>query len=230
MKKIIAIDGPAGSGKSTVAKKLSNLLGLPYIDTGAMYRALTLACLDEDIDFKNEGEIIAIAKKAKIDLKLDKGEIRVYLDKEDVTKKLHKPIVDSVISYVARIPQVRAEMVKRQRNIGKERGAVMEGRDIGTVVFPDADYKFYLDADFETRVLRRYKELISEEENISRARIRKDLKIRDESDLKREIGPLRKAEDAVYIDTTNLSVEGVIREILQIINPVRNSHGGLDFS
>jgi len=217
-KEIVAIDGPAGAGKSTVAKLVAERLHYFYIDTGAMYRALTLKALREKVNFNNKNALIALSKKADIQLKRDKkGKLRVFLDGEDVTQKIRDKEVNFYISILSKIKEVRENMVRRQRKMGEKGKVVLEGRDIGTVVFPDARYKFYLDADFKERVRRRYRDFLLQGKKISIEEVRKDLLRRDRSDKLRKIAPLKKASDAIYIDTTDLSIEEVVEKILSYI-------------
>ena len=205
---VIAIDGPAGSGKSTVAKMAAERLGLPYLDTGAMYRALTLKALKEGLDLKDERGLEELAYSAALSLDKDK----VFLDSVDVTDAIRTPEVTRNTSFIAKVGGLRKRMVQLQRKLAS-RGAVVEGRDIGTVVFPDAEKKFYLDADFAERVRRRHKQLAEQGKEIPASRIEKDLKIRDNKDMSREIAPLKKAEDAICIDTTNMTIEEVVEKI-----------------
>lgn len=214
---VIAIDGPAGSGKSTVSKKVAKALGLLYIDTGAMYRALTLKAMREDLDLEDEKALVSLARSTKIDLEELDGKLKVYLDGEDVAGLIRTQELTNNVKYIARVPGVRQEMVKLQRLIGERHGAVLEGRDIGTVVFPEADYKFYLDADVEVRSLRRHKELNELGQKVSLEDIRKDVVVRDESDMKRSVGALKKADGAVIINTTKMSVDEAVEKILGYI-------------
>jgi len=214
---VIAIDGPAGSGKSTVSKLVAKALGVVYIDTGAMYRALTLKAMRNKVDLKDEGALTGLAKSTEIDLKDGPGSLKVYLDGEDVAGLIRTPELTNNVKYIARVPGVREEMVKLQRSIGQRRGAALEGRDIGTVVFPDADYKFYLDADPEERARRRHKELVEAGQTVDLADIKKDVISRDESDMTRSVGALKKADDAILIDTTKLSIDEVVKKILSYI-------------
>jgi len=214
---VIAIDGPAGSGKSTVSKKIAKRLNLLYIDTGAMYRALTLKAMREGVDLEDEKSLITLARSTKIGLEEKDSHLRVFLDGEDVAVLIRTPGLTGNVKYIAKVPGVRQEMVKLQRSIGAEHGAVLEGRDIGTVVFPDADYKFYLDADVEERARRRHKELAELGQKINLDEIRRDVVVRDESDMKREVGALKKAKDAILVDTTNLSIDEVVEKILSYI-------------
>ena len=214
---IIAIDGPAGSGKSTVSKRVAKALGILYIDTGAMYRALTLKAMREGVDLENEAALTKLARSTKIDLEEADGNLKVFLDSEDVAALIRTPELTANIKYIARVPGVRHEMVKLQRSIGNKSGAVLEGRDIGTVVFPDADYKFYLDASVDERARRRHKELGELGQTASVDEIKKEIVIRDESDMKRSVGALSKASDAIMIDTTGLEIDEVAENILSYI-------------
>jgi len=220
---VIAIDGPAGSGKSTVAKAVAEAMGYLYIDTGAMYRALTLKALRQGIDLEDGEALAELARTTKIFLEMKDGSLHVKLDGEDVTGAIRDLGVTEKVKYVAREQGVRSEMVRLQRVLGERtKGSCMEGRDIGTVVFPDAKFKFYLDADLDVRVERRYKEI--QEKNISGTRedVKRDLKERDHADISRKVGPLKKAQDAVIVDTSCMSIDEVIAHILKKINPVRN--------
>ncbi|MFA5339310.1 MAG: (d)CMP kinase [Candidatus Omnitrophota bacterium] len=214
---VIAIDGPAGSGKSTVAKLVAQRLGFLYIDTGAMYRALTIKALRTKADLNDEAKLGALARATDIKLEQSSGSLNVYLDGEDVTSEIRTPEITNKVKYIARAKPVRECMVAKQRKLGEEGGTVMEGRDIGTVVLPDADKKFYIDASFDVRVGRRHKELNGNGAALTEEEVRKDLKIRDESDFNRAIGPLKKAEDAILVDTTDLTIEGVVDKVLSII-------------
>lgn len=214
---IIAIDGPAGSGKSTVSKIVAKRLALLYIDTGAMYRALTLKAMRRGMNLENEDALVSLAKSTKIGLE-EKDRLYVFLDGEDVSLAIRTPEVTANVKYIARVPGVRHEMVMLQRSIGRTHsGAILEGRDIGTVVFPDADYKFYLDASPEERAKRRCKELIEAGQSASEAGVKKDILTRDDSDMKRSVGALKKADGAIFIDTTGLSIYGVTEKILSHI-------------
>ncbi|MDP2913026.1 MAG: (d)CMP kinase [Candidatus Omnitrophota bacterium] len=214
---ILAVDGPAGSGKSTVSKILAMKLGLLYIDTGAMYRALTLKATRSGMNLEDEDVLTKLAHGTKIDLKESIGGLKVLLDGEDVSGLIRTPELTDNVRYIAKVPGVRKEMVRMQRAIGENRGAVLEGRDIGTVVFPDARYKFYLDADEKVRVKRRYDELMGMGQKVGMGDIKKAVSSRDASDIKRAVGALKKADDAVYIDTTELSINEVVDKILLYI-------------
>lgn len=213
---VIAIDGPAGSGKSTVSKLIAKRLGLLYIDTGAMYRALTLKATRKGFDLHDEKSLVELAKTTKIELE-EKSKLHVFLDGEDVSIPIRTPEVTADVKYIARIPGVRHEMVALQRSISSHQGAVLEGRDIGTVVFPNADYKFYLDASPEERAKRRLKDLVELGQKANIEEVKKDITARDESDMKRSVGALKKAEDAITIDTTDLSIDEVVDKLLAYI-------------
>jgi cytidylate kinase len=217
-KLIIAIDGPAGSGKSTVAKEVARKLGLIYIDTGAMYRALTLKAVKKDIDFSDDNALIGLAEDTDIRLRVDKDfNLSVELDGRDVSGEIRTPLITNKVKYVACISGVRHKMVELQRRTAAGRGAVMEGRDIGTVVFPDADIKIYLDAGIKERAMRRYKELVIKDPAVSFEEVEKDVRLRDKSDEERSAGPLKKADGAIFIDTTELTAREVADRILREI-------------
>lgn len=216
--KIIAIDGPAGSGKSTVARRVAEKLKFLYIDTGAMYRALTLKVMRKGLNFDDKQKIIDLSQNADISLRKNNGSLKVYLDREDVTEAIRTMEVTSKVKFIASLGAVRENMVRLQRELGySSSGAVLEGRDIGTVVFPEAAYKFYLDADFKVRVGRRFAELREKSFNVSLDEIQDDLKARDTSDKTREVGPLKKAQDAMLIDTTDMTIDEVVNEILRTV-------------
>ncbi len=210
---IIAIDGPAGAGKSTVAKILAKELGFLYIDTGAMYRAVTLKVLDEKIDIKDAARIIEAASRANIDLiNNPDGSLKVLLDGRDVSYRIREPLITKFVSDIARIKGVREVMLELQRRFAKLGDCVLDGRDIGTVVFPNADKKFYIDADFKERVRRRHKELNDLGQEVTTKDVESDLANRDNIDSTRDVAPLKKADDAIYIDTTKLSIEEVVNK------------------
>ncbi len=215
---IIALDGPAGAGKSTVAKEVAKRLGFVYLDTGAMYRSLTLKALRLGIDVADEVRLIDLARKTTIDLKVNEQHVlKVLLDGDDVTEEIRTPEVTNQTFYIARVGGVREIMVDRQRAIGQKVDIVAEGRDIGTVVFPRAYRKFYLDADFEERAKRRYKEMAGKGVSIESANVQKDLQERDAKDFTRTVGPLKKADDAIVIDSTHMSIEDVVQAIVNSI-------------
>ena len=215
---IIAIDGPAGAGKSTIARLVAKELGYIYIDTGAIYRALTLKALNQGISLKDEPALIQMSRDTKLDISNDKqGLIRVLLDGEDVSGAIRSLKVTEFVSDVAKISGVRKEMLRLQRSLGRRSNAVMDGRDIGTVVFPDADRKFYLDANFQERAMRRYKELSEVDRQIKLEDVQADLANRDHIDSTRDCAPLKKADDAIYIDTTNMTIKEVVEAVLERI-------------
>ena len=208
---IIAIDGPAGSGKSTIAKLIAEDLGLVYLDTGAMYRLVTLKALNEGIlgDFEK-------IKKMLDNLNIDIKENGFYLDNVDVSDEIRKPIVSENVSDIAAIREVREKMVDLQRKFSESKNVILDGRDIGTVVFPNANVKIFLVADAKERANRRYKELVKKGENIKIEEIYENILKRDEIDSTRKESPLKKAEDAIEVDTTSKNIEEVKNEILNI--------------
>lgn len=211
----IAIDGPAGSGKSTTAKLVAKALGLLPIDTGAMYRAVALKVLREKIDPHDEEKVVEIAGKVNIEQKLENGEIHTYLDGEDVSTAIRTPEVNNTVSIISAYPGVRKKMVELQRKLAKAGGVVLEGRDIGTVVLPDADLKVYMIASLEERARRRLKELKEKGMDVSLEDVKQEILMRDEMDSKREYSPLKIPEDAFILDTTNLTVEEQVEKILK---------------
>lgn len=211
---VVTIDGPAGAGKSTTAKALAKRLGFFYLDTGAMYRALTLKAMRQKLNLEDEEALAALAKKTSIDLK-DQGGLRIFLDGTDVSEDIRTIEVTNNTFYIARAPKVRAIMVKWQRAIGESQSVVVEGRDVGTVVFPKAAYKFYLDADLHERSKRRIKELQAKGKAVNGRTIENEMKDRDTKDLTRRVGPLKKAADAVLIDSTFLTVEETAVKMLE---------------
>ena len=215
---IIAIDGPAGSGKSTIAKLVAKDMGLVYLDTGAMYRIVTLKALNEGIlgnDGLNELDKI---KKLLDDLNIDIRGNGFYLDDVDVSEEIRKPVVSENVSDVAAIREVREKMVDLQRKFSESKNVILDGRDIGTVVFPNADLKIFLVADARERAKRRYRELIEKGENVEIEEIYENILKRDKIDSTRKESPLKKAKDAVEVDTTSKSIEEVKNEILRMVN------------
>ncbi len=213
-KLVIAIDGPAGAGKSTIAKKVSEILNLEYIDTGAMYRALTLKVINNEIDIHDKDVILKLVQSTSILFKNNK----IYLDGVVVDKEIRKNIVSNNVSNVAKIKEVREQLVAMQRELAKDSSIIMDGRDIGTVVLPDADFKFFIVASVEERAKRRYIELIDKgEKDINYEKILNEIKRRDTIDSTRDIAPLKKAPDAYEIDTSNKTVEESVKEVINII-------------
>jgi CMP/dCMP kinase len=219
MKKlIIAIDGPAASGKSSVAKLLARRLNYLYIDTGAMYRAITLIALRSHVDLNDQQAIT----KLLLDCDIQVGKEFIYLNGEDVTSAIRSNPVTENVSLISSYPKVREAMMIKQREIGKDGGVVMDGRDIGTYVFPSADVKIYQTADAQTRALRRYQENKIHGREMTLEEVLQDIIRRDKYDSTREYAPLKKANDATLIDTTSLSAEDVVAKILDL---VRNKSG-----
>ncbi len=214
---VIAIDGPAGAGKSTVAKMLAQRLNVSYLDTGAMYRALTLKALRQKVNLENGPALGELAKNTKIELKNSSTGLRVLLDGEDVSTDIRTTEVTNNTFYIARAPEVRTVMVGWQRDIGQKQSVVAEGRDIGTVVFPQATKKFYLDADFDERAMRRIKELRQAGKVVNDEELKKELYERDQKDFTRKFSPLKKAEDAIVIDSTGLNPEQTVDKIWKYI-------------
>ena len=212
----IAIDGPAGSGKSTVARMLAHKLGYVYIDTGAMYRALTLKAIENNIDVNDEEAMTNLANNTVIELK--PGDIQeVYSDKRRVTEEIRRPDVSGHVSLVAKHQGVREKLLIFQQEIALKSNVVMDGRDIGTKVLPNAEYKFFVDANIEARTERRYIELTASGYDITREVIKDMLLERDNQDSTRQFSPLLKAEDAILIDTTSLTPKEVVDTMYSII-------------
>ena len=211
-KLIIAIDGPVGSGKSTAARRVAELLGYVYIDTGAMYRALALKAIRRGVGLDASEELSALACDTRIDLSATEGGVqKVSLDSEDVTAAIRTPEVSQAASRIAVIPDVRRVLVAEQRRAGAASGVVMEGRDIGSVVFPDADLKIYLSASAEVRARRRWSEHQAKGEDVDLARTREEVLERDRRDRGRSASPLIRAEDAVLVDSSAMESEEVAR-------------------
>ncbi len=215
---VIAIDGPSGSGKSTIAKALSKKYSIHYLDTGAMYRAVALKVLKDDIDILNLQQIINTLKSLQLRIDFSKGIQITLLDEEDVTEKIRTEEVSLKASDVATIPEVRLKLVELQRQFGLQNGCVMDGRDIGTYVFPDADYKFYITASIEERAKRRYIEYMEKGLDVNLESIKARLEERDHQDKERNFAPLKKAEDAYEIDTSGLDIEKVLEKICSFIH------------
>jgi len=214
---VITIDGPAGAGKTSIAKIVSRKLGYNYIDTGAMYRAISWKAFREKIDLKAKEKLIKMVRNTKIELKNRAGMVKVYLDGKDITNKIRGKRLAEGASILATIPEVREQLMKIQRRMGSSGGIVVEGRDIGTVVFPRADYKFYLDASIKERALRRYRELKVKGEEGQLAELEKAIRSRDKRDRTRRVAPLKIARDAVVIDSTDMSKKEVVEFILKRI-------------
>lgn len=211
----VAIDGPAGAGKSTVAKKMAEMLSFEYIDTGAMYRALTLKILKLGLDPMSVEDVVNTMNSTSIDFK----DNHIYLDNIQVDKEIRENIISQNVSYIAKIKEVREGMVRIQQELAKTKSVIMDGRDITTVVLPNADFKFFITASVEERANRRYKELIEKgENNISYEDIKREIENRDKIDSTREIAPLTQSKDSYKIDTTNKTIDECIEEMISIIN------------
>lgn len=211
---VVAIDGPAGAGKGTITKLVGEKLGLVNIDTGATFRCVALNMIQENINIQEEGKIEEMLTKINIEMHPNG---KIYLNGEEVTNRIRENDVNDLVSPVSVLPVVRNKLLEVQRNIAKGKNVIMEGRDIGTVVFPNADVKIYLDATAEERARRRV--LQNQEKGIecSYEEVLQGIKDRDKRDSTREIAPLKRAKDAIYVDSTNLSVEQVVQEIIEII-------------
>ena len=217
---IIAIDGPAGSGKSTSAKLIAKKLGYLYIDTGAMYRAITYLALKNKV-VKDESRILELARKSKIELKYNDGNLVVMLNDHDISNEIRSTEVNANVSDVSKISAIRKLLVEKQRELGeKNNGVVMEGRDIGTVVFPNADVKIFLTASLDTRADRRAKEYFQNGSEVIIEDIKNNLSNRDRIDSSRKDSPLIKAPDAIAIDTTNVTIEEQVNLIIQEVKKV----------
>ena len=215
---IVAIDGPAGTGKGTIAGLISKRLGYTYIDTGAMYRCVTLKMLNEGISIDADIEVIKdLLERTKIEFININGQQCVFLDDEDVTEEIRTPKVNELVSPVSAIKEIRIKLVDMQRELGKAANVIMEGRDITTVVFPDAEVKIYLTADASERASRRYKELIAKGVDTTYEATYDSIMKRDENDMKKEMGALKIADGAIVIDSTEMSIEEVYDKVVEII-------------
>ena len=214
---IIAIDGPSGSGKSTLGRMLARALNLLYIDTGSMYRAIALAVLEASMDPSDKEAVTELAQRIDINLEGDPDSLKVLLSGRDVTEQIRSEIVTATSSIVSSIPGVRRAMVARQREMGK-RGAVLNGRDIGTVVFPDADMKFFLTASPEKRAERRFQEDLATKSSVTLAQTLTEMIERDRRDSTRADSPLKIAADAIVIDSTGLSIDETFAELMRHVH------------
>lgn len=216
---IVAIDGPAGVGKGTIAKRVADDLGLITIDTGATYRSVTVAILENNIKLEELDKIAELLKNIKIELLLEGKNQKVFLNGEDVTTKIREDEVNNLVSKVSSIKEVRAEMVNLQRKLAEGKNVIMEGRDIGTVVFPKANIKIFLDASLEERAMRRYKQNQETgiDKELSYDEVYESIKNRDYNDRNKPIGALKQAEDAILVDTTGMSLEDNIRRVEKLV-------------
>lgn len=219
----IAIDGPSSAGKSTVARRLARELGYTYMDTGAMYRAFALKVLREKVDWTREEELQKALDNTAIELREGDGKLEVFLDGRDVTAEIRTPELSQMASKISSLKRVREKMVELQRAMGARGGIVAEGRDMGTVVFPQADVKIYLDASAEERAVRRSRELQSQGQPADLQRTLAEMAERDRRDMERALSPLRKADDAIVIDSTRLGAEGVLERIMGEIQQKMNT-------
>lgn len=223
-KLIVAIDGPAGSGKSTTAKLLAQRLGYNYIDTGAMYRAVTFLALKHNITDK-PSEVVALLKKTGISLHFENGITKVFVNNEEITDEIRTYEVNSNVSEISKIPEVRTLLVEKQKEMGKSGAVVMEGRDIGTVVFPNAHVKIFLTATLDERAVRRLKDFEALGKNVSYEETKENLKKRDKIDSTRETSPLTKADDAIEVDSSDLTIDEEIDLMMEIVKRIAEQKG-----
>ena len=212
----IAIDGPAGAGKSTIAKLCAKRMNLVYVDTGAMYRAVALYLLESGIDVNDKAAVADKCKGADVDIKYEDGVQNVYLNGNNVTGRLREEAVGNTASVTSAVSEVRAQIFSLQRGLADRGGVIMDGRDIGTVVMPDAEVKIYLTASSEVRATRRVKELQEKGETANFEEIKKDIEDRDHRDMTREISPLKQAEDAILVDTSDMTIDEVVDKICSL--------------
>ena len=217
MAKIITVDGPAGSGKSTVSRLLAKRLKYLYLDTGAMYRAVALQAKRESVDLKDRVKISRLCRDLDLHFKTVDGKTRIFLGSEDISAAIRSPEMDMLSSAISAIKEVRQAMTLLQRKMAGQGGVVAEGRDMGTVVFPDADCKFFVDADSGVRAGRRYRERLERGEAVSMGEVEKELRKRDDQDTTRALAPLVPAKDAVIMDTTNMTVEEVVEKMIKTV-------------
>ncbi len=212
----IAIDGPAGAGKSTIAKRVAKELSFIYVDTGAMYRAMACYLLDQHVDGTDQGAVASVCCGAGISIEYHNGEQIVLLNKENINGRLRTEAVGKMASLTSANPKVREHLLELQRNLAASQSVVMDGRDIGTTILPNADVKIYLTASSMTRAKRRYKELLEKGEDCNLEEIQKDIEERDQRDMNREISPLCQAEDAVLVDSSEMTIDEVVAAILNV--------------
>ena len=218
---IVTIDGPAASGKSTAARRLAQKLGASFLDTGAMYRAVTLAAMKDDVDLNNQEELLGVLQKHQFRFSVRAGQMRISIDAIDVTEMIRNPRVTAIARYIAAAPKVREKLVDMQRQFAADRRKIVtEGRDQGTVVFADATVKFYLTADPAERARRRQAELGTKGDSESIEKTQKAIEERDQSDQDRAVGPLKPAQDAIVVDTTNLNIDEVVDKLLKLVEEV----------
>lgn len=209
----VAIDGPAGAGKSTIAKLVAKEKGYIYVDTGAMYRGLAIHFIKKEIKAEDIKGIVEACKDAEVSIVYENDVQQIYLNGENVTAMLRTEEVGNMASKTSAIPAVREKLLELQRTLAREKDVIMDGRDIGTNILPNADVKIYLTASVETRATRRYKELLEKGENCVYEEIAQDIKERDERDMNREIAPLKQAEDAILVDSSEMTIDEVVKTI-----------------
>ena len=212
----VAIDGPAGAGKSTIAKLVAKEIGYVYVDTGAMYRGLAIHFLENGIEAEEKEKIAEACKDADVTIRYEDGQQQVYLNEKNITAKLREEAVGNMASKSSAIPEVRAKLLELQRELARKEDVIMDGRDIGTCVLPDADVKVFLTASVETRAKRRYDELVEKGVACDLEEIARDIAERDERDSTREIAPLKQAEDAVLVDSSYMTIEEVVAAIVKL--------------
>ena len=223
MKQIVAIDGPSGSGKSTVAALLAKKLGYMHLDTGAMYRAVALAAVLDNLPYDDAKGLDKLCEQIRLKMRRNDDVVSVYLNGRDVTEEIRSPEMSLGSSAVSAVPEVRSHMVRLQREIGSSGGIVAEGRDMGTVVFPDTPAKFYLDASPEERARRRWLQLKEMGMDEAPEKVRREMDERDQNDTSREHSPLKKADDAINIDTTGMSIDQVIEKLADKVKELEES-------
>ena len=212
----VAIDGPAGAGKSTIAKLVAKEMGFVYVDTGAMYRALAVHFLKAGLQAEETEKVIESCQNAEVTIAYEDGVQQVYLNGQNITSMLRTEEVGNMASKTSAIPEVRAKLLELQRSLAREKDVIMDGRDIGTHILPNADVKVFLTASVETRAKRRYDELVAKGMNCDFEEIAKDIKERDERDMNRAAAPLRQAEDAVLVDSSDMTIEEVVHAITSL--------------
>ncbi len=212
----VAIDGPAGAGKSTIAKLVAKEKGYIYVDTGAMYRGLAIHFLEQGISAEDKEGIVAACKDANVTIKYENGIQQIYLNDKNITSRLREEAVGNMASKSSAIPEVRAKLLDLQRSLAKTQDVIMDGRDIGTCVLPEADVKVYLTASVETRARRRYDELKEKGMSCDFDEIAKDIEERDYRDMTRETAPLKQADDAICVDSSHMSIEEVVKAIVAL--------------
>ena len=215
---LIAIDGPVGAGKSTVAKITAQKLNIVYIDTGAMYRTVGLYVTRKGLDTTNPEQVNSVLDEISLDVKLSNEGQKIFLNGEDVTKLIRTPEISMAASNVSAVKEVRERLVEIQRNLAESKSVIMDGRDIGTVVLPHATTKIYLNATLDVRADRRYKELIKKGQEVTFEDVKEDIVKRDKNDMSRAESPLKKADDAIELDTTGKTLDEVVNDIIDIVN------------